>query len=77
MSGKYDLVPFPEILELIEFLSNVGYVEGYGMFKDVHEAGQHLKGVLRSIGSAKHILSRVVHALIDETRLTVSTQAAA
>ena len=42
MSGKYDLVPFPQGLELIEFLSNVGYVEGRGMFTDVHEIRQHL-----------------------------------
>lgn len=42
VSGKYDLVPFPEGLELIEFLSNVGYVEGHGMFKDVSEVRQHL-----------------------------------
>lgn len=42
VSGKYDLVPFPEGLELIEFLSNVSYVEGRGMFKNVSEVRQHL-----------------------------------
>jgi hypothetical protein len=41
-SGKYDLVSFPEGLELIEFLSNVGYVEGNGIFKDINEIRQHL-----------------------------------
>jgi hypothetical protein len=42
VSGKYDLVPFPKGLELIEFLSNVDYVEGRGMFGDVSEVRQHL-----------------------------------
>ena len=42
VSGKYDLVPFPEGLELNEFLSNVGYVEGRGMFRDISEVRQHL-----------------------------------
>ncbi len=42
VSGQYDLVPFPEGLELIEFLSNVGYVEGSDMFRDVNEVRQHL-----------------------------------
>lgn len=42
VSGKYDLVPFPQGLELIEFLPNVGYVEGRGVFMDINEVRQHL-----------------------------------
>lgn len=42
VSGKYDLVPFPEGLGLIEFLSNVDYVEGRDMFRGVSEVHQHL-----------------------------------
>jgi len=42
ISGKYDLVSFPQGLELIGFLSNVSYVEGRGMFKDIDEVRQHL-----------------------------------
>lgn len=42
VSGIYDLVPFPEGLDLIEFLPKVGYVEGHGHFKDVAEVKRHL-----------------------------------
>jgi hypothetical protein len=42
VSGTYDLVPFPEGLELIEFLPKVSYVEGHGHFKDVAEVKRHL-----------------------------------
>ena len=42
VSGEYDLVPFPIGLDLIDFLSNVSYVEGHGMFKDVDDIRQHL-----------------------------------
>ena len=42
VSGKYDLVPFPLGSDLIEFLPNVGYVEGRGMFKDIQEIHQYL-----------------------------------
>ena len=42
VSGRYDLVPFPEGLELIEFLTNVGYVNGHGLFRDVNDVRQYL-----------------------------------
>ncbi|QQD18363.1 hypothetical protein I6N98_00340 [Spongiibacter nanhainus] len=42
VSGTYDLVPFPEGLELVELLPKVGYVEGHGHFKDVTEIKQFL-----------------------------------
>ncbi|MBQ0753307.1 MAG: hypothetical protein KBT87_11310 [Gammaproteobacteria bacterium] len=41
-SGVYDLVPFPIGLELIEFISNVGYVEGRGIFNTVQDIRLHL-----------------------------------
>lgn len=39
---KYELLPFPDGLELIEFISNVTYVEGRGIFEDTEEIKRHL-----------------------------------
>jgi hypothetical protein len=44
ISGVYDLRLLPDGLELLEFLPNVGYVEGHGMFNSVEEIRQHLTG---------------------------------
>lgn len=42
VSGVYDLVSYPLGLELIEFISHVGYVEGHGMFNSVEDVRSHL-----------------------------------
>lgn len=40
---EYDLIPFPTGLELIGFLSNVGYIDDRAKaFKDVYDVLRHL-----------------------------------
>ena len=52
VSGKFDLILFPEGLELSEFLSNVSYVDGDEMFADVNDVRKHLTRIRKMDGYA-------------------------